>query len=104
MLTTPSGSECHASVGRSSSATLGAATLATEHSTSKPFGNSEWEFGLGIVFVNELQENKGKLLFTPAYEDYLRKKLMAETPRDRDGWISPSSVLECPTAAVHQLN
>lgn len=46
----------------------------------------------------------GEPVFAPAYDAWLPRQLAAREPRNRDGWISPSQVGGCVTAAIHQLN
>lgn len=61
--------------------------------------------GNEVMFVKRMNSlRKDPPIFLPAYMEHLTKQLTDVPPRNRDGFISPSSLGRCPTQVVHQLN
>lgn len=58
-----------------------------------------------VLFVKRMQARRDdRLVFLPAYQQHLTQELTDNPPRDRDGFLSPSSLGRCMTQAVHQMN
>ncbi len=56
-----------------------------------------------LQLIDKISERESDGILLPLFNDYLDKWALNTKPRDRSGYISPSSMLGCQQAAINQV-